>query len=84
MDYKVTYYQNTGLIWIDPNPTIKYFEFYDDMEDWINEEVERRVYETNENSFDSVSEDERQGIEQEERCHIKIEEGDRIIKDKFI
>ena len=84
MDYKVTYYQNTGLIWIDPNPTIKYFEFYDDMEDWINEEVERRVYETIENSFDSVSEDERQGIEQEERCHIKIEEGDRIIKDKFI
>ena len=84
MDYKVTYYQNTGLIWIDPNPTIKYFEFYDDMEDWINEEVERRVIETIENSFDSVSEDERQGIEQEERCHIKIEEGDRIIKDKFI
>ena len=84
MDYKVTYYQNTGLIWIDPNPTIKYFEFIDDMEDWISEEVERRVNETIENSFDSVSEDERQTIEQEERCHIKIEEGDRIIKNKFI
>ena len=84
MNYKVTYYQNTGLIWIDPNPTIKYFEFYDDMEDWINQEVESRVNETIENSFDSVSEDERQGIEQEERCHITIEHGNRIIKDKFI
>ena len=54
------------------------------MEDWINEEVERRVNETIKNSFDSVSEDERQGIEQQERCHIKIEQGDLIIKDKFI
>ena len=57
MDYKVTYYLNTGSAWVDPNPTIKYFEFYEDMEDWINEEVERRVNETIENGFDSVSED---------------------------
>ena len=84
MNYKVTYYQNTGLIWIDPSPTIKYFEFYDDLEDWINEEVEKRVNQTIKNSFDSVSEEERQGIEQEERCHIKIEENGQIIKDKFI
>ena len=84
MDYKVTYYQNTGLIWIDPNPTIKYFEFFEDMEDWINEEVEKRVNQTIENSFDPVSDVERVGMEEWERCHIKIEEGDRIIKDKFI
>ena len=42
-NFKVTYYLNTGMAWIDSNPTIKYFEFYDDMEDWINEEVDRRV-----------------------------------------
>ena len=84
VDYKVTYYHNTGLIWVDPNPTIKYFELYDEMEDWVNEEVERRVNETIENSFDPVSEEEREGIEQEERCFIKIEQGNHIIKDTFI
>ena len=84
VDYKVTYYRNTGLAWVDPNPIIKYFEFFNDMEDWVNEEVERRVNETIENSFDPVSEEERQGIEQWERCHIKIEQGNQIIKDKFI
>ena len=84
VDYKVTYYHNTGLAWVDPNPTIKYFEFDHEMEDWIDEEVERRVNETIENSFDPVSEEERQGIEQEERCHIKIEQGNQIIRDKFI
>ena len=31
VDYKVTYYHNTGLAWIDPNPIIKYFEFFNDM-----------------------------------------------------
>ena len=84
MDYKVTYYLNTGSAWVDPNPTIKYFEFFEDMEDWINEEVEKRVNQTIENSFDPVSDVERVGMEELERCHIKIEEGDRIIKDKFI
>ena len=84
MDYKVTYYQNTGSAWIAPNPTIKYFEFYHDMEDWINEEVERRVNETIKNSFDPVSDVERVGMEEWERCHIKIEQGNQIIKDKFI
>ena len=86
VDYKVTYYHNTGLAWIDPNPIIKYFEFFNDMEDWINEEVERRVNETIEDvgSLEPVSEEERQGIEQEERCYIKIEQGNHIIKDTFI
>ncbi len=84
MDYKVTYYQDTCSAWIDPNPTIKYFEFFEDMEDWINEEVEKRVNQTIENSFDPVSDVERVGMEEWERCHIKIEENGQIIKDKFI
>lgn len=84
MDYKVTYYHNTGSVWVDKDPTIKHFEFYFEVEEWLDEEVERRVNETIENSFDSVSEEERQDIEHEERCHIKIEWGTRIIKDTFI
>ena len=83
-NFKVTYYHNTGLAWVDPNPTIKYFEFFEDMEDWINEEVQRRVDFTVQHSPYTISEEELEGIEQEERCHIKIEEGNRIIKDKFI
>ena len=84
MDYKVTYYQDTCSAWIDPNPTIKYFEFYGDMEDWINEEVDRRVDFDVQHSPYTISEEELEEIEQQERCHIKIEEGNRIIKDKFI
>ena len=86
MDYKVTYFRNTGLAWIDQNPIIKYFEFFSDMEDWVNEEVERRVNETIEavGSLETVSDEERQDIEQEERCYIKIEQGNQIIKDTFI
>ena len=84
MDYKVTYYQDTCSAWIDPNPTIKYFEFFEDMEDWINEEVQRRVDFTVQHSPYTISEEELEEIEQQERCHIKIEEGNRIIKDKFI
>ena len=81
---KVTYYLNTGLAWVDPNPTIKYFEFFEDMEDWINEEVQRRVDFTVQHSPYTISEEELEEIEQQERCHIKIEEGNRILKDKFI
>ena len=84
MDYKVTYYQDTCSAWIDPNPTIKYFEFFEDMEDWINEEVQRRVDFTVQHSPYTISEEELEEIEQQERCHLKIEEGNRIIKDKFI
>ena len=83
-NFKVTYYLNTGMAWIDSNPTIKYFEFYDDMEDWINEEVDRRVNFDVQHSPYTISEEDRTGMEELERCHIKIEEGDRIIKDKFI
>ena len=54
------------------------------MEDWINEEVDRRVDFDVQHSPYTISEEERIGMEELERCHIKIEEGDRIIKDKFI
>ena len=37
--YKVTYPTHE----MDSKPTVKFFEFHNDMEDWINEEVQRRI-----------------------------------------
>ena len=37
--YKVKYYHYE----MDSKPTVKFFEFHNDMEDWISEEVQRRV-----------------------------------------
>ena len=37
--YKVKYYHDE----MDSKPTVKFFEFHNDMEDWISEEVQRRV-----------------------------------------
>ena len=37
--YKVKYYHDE----MDSKPTVKFFEFHNDMEDWINEEVQRRI-----------------------------------------
>ena len=73
MNYKVTYYNDCGA-WVDPNPTIKIFDLEDEATDWILEEVRRRVDDIVENSFDTVSENERSGLEEEEWYRIKIEE----------
>ena len=73
MNYKVTYYNDCGT-WVDPNPTIKIFDLEDEATDWILEEVRRRVDDIVENSFDTVSENERSGLEEEEWYRIKIEE----------
>ena len=73
MNYKVTYYNDCGA-WVDPNPTIKIFDLEDEATDWILEEVRRRVDDIVENSFDTVSEEERSGFEEEEWYRIKIEE----------
>ena len=37
--YKVKYFHDE----MDYKPTVKFFEFYNDMEDWISEEVQKRV-----------------------------------------
>ena len=73
MNYRVTYYNDCGA-WVDPNPTIKIFDLEDEATDWILEEVRRRVDDIVENSFDTVSEEERSGFEEEEWYRIKIEE----------
>ena len=73
MNYKVTYYDDCGA-WVDPNPTIKIFDLEDEATDWILEEVRRRVDDIVENSFDTVSKEDRSGLEEEEWYRIKIEE----------
>ena len=73
MNYKVTYYNDCGA-WVDPNPTIKIFDLEDEATDWILEEVRRRVDDIVENSFDTVSKEDRSGLEEEEWYRIKIEE----------
>ena len=37
--YQVTYARD----YLDPNPTVKTFDEWYEMQDWITEEVERRV-----------------------------------------
>ena len=39
MTYKVTYAIDT----LDPKPTVKVFDCFDTMQDWISEERSRRV-----------------------------------------
>ena len=67
--YKVKYYHYE----MDSKPTVKFFEFHNDMEDWISEEIQRRVDFTVQHSSDSVSEREYEEIEEYERTLIIIE-----------
>ena len=67
--YKVKYY----CCEMDSKPTVKFFEFHNDMEDWISEEVQRRVDFTVQHSSDIVSEEEYQEIEEYERTLVIIE-----------
>ncbi len=70
MKYKVTY----AIDYLDSNPTTKIFDFYYEMEEWISEEVNNRVQWSIDHSPHSISEDELQGIEQEEYSLITIQE----------
>jgi len=68
--YKVTYACDS----LDPNPTIKTFDCFYEMEDWISEELEHRISFTVEHSPFTVSEEEYIAIEENERALIRIEE----------
>ena len=69
--YKVTY-PCDEMDW--KNPTVKYFAFHDEMEDWVHEEVQRRVDYTVEHSPFTVSEEELKEIEEYEWYLVKIED----------
>ena len=68
--YKVTYPCDS----LDPNPTIKIFDCFNEMEDWISEELEHRISYTVQHSPFTISEEEYVAIEENERALIRIEE----------
>ena len=68
--YKVTYPCHE----MDSEPTVKYFAFHNEMEDWITEEVQHRIDYTVQHSPFTVSEEEYKEIEEYEYYLVKIEE----------
>ena len=56
------------------NPTVKFFAFHHEMEDWVHEEVQRRIDFTVQHSPFTVSEEELKEIEEYEWYLVKIEE----------
>ena len=70
MKYKLTH----AVCYLDSNPEIKIFDLWDELQDYITEEVERRVQFQVEHSPFSISEKEREEMEEEEWTLVKIEE----------
>jgi len=68
--YKVSYYHDE----MDSKPTVKFFDLHNEMEDWIHEEVQKRVDYTVQHSCDTVSEEEYKQIEEYEYYLVKIKE----------
>lgn len=66
--------------YLDSNPLVKYFEDeeWDELEDFLHEEVERRVQWSVDHSPYQVDEEERQSLEEIEWTLIQILEGPRI------
>ena len=79
MNYKVTYASD----YLDPNPTIKIFEEHYEMEEWVNDEVQRRIEFQTQHSPFFISEDDYKDMEDTEYALIRIEEinTNTIIKD---
>ena len=69
MKYKLFHYPCYNA-----SPEIKYFDLWDELQDYITEEVERRVQFQVDHSPFSISEKEREEIEEEEWTLVKIEE----------
>lgn len=67
--WKVTYASD----YMDTNPTIKTFDVWYELEDWINEEVQHRVQWTVDHSPYSISEEERSQIEEVEYSLVNIQ-----------
>ena len=67
--WKVTYASDS----LDPNPTIKIFDLWNELEDWINEEVQHRVQWTVDHSPYSISEEELKQIEELEFSLVNIQ-----------
>ena len=68
--YKVTY----AIDSLDPHPTIKEFDDFDEMQNWISDTVSHRVQWSVDHSPYSISESELEALEEQEYCLINIEE----------
>ena len=70
MSFKVTYAIDT----LDTSPEVKFFDLFNEVEDYLTEEVERRVQWAVDHSQTYISEEERQRLEEFEHSLITIEE----------
>ena len=70
MSFKVIYAIDT----LDTSPEVKFFDFFNEVEDYLTEEVERRVQWAVEHSQYSISEEQRKRLEEFEYSLITIEE----------
>ena len=79
MNYKVTY-ANFPL---DEKPVIKTFDEHYEMEEWVHDEVQKRIEFQIEHSPFSISEEDYKDMEDTEYALIRVEEIDTntIIKD---
>ena len=68
--YKVTY----AIDYLDSNPIIEYFDEWHDMQDYVQDEIQRRIDFTVQHSPFTISEEEYKEIEEHENSLIKIEE----------
>ena len=68
--YKVTY----AIDYLDSNPIIEYFDEWHDMQDYVQDEIQRRIDFTVQHSPFTISEEEYKEIEEYENSLIKIEE----------
>ena len=79
MNYKVTYASDH----FDPNPTIKTFDEHYEMEEWVHDEVQRRIEFQVEHSPFFISEEDYKDMEDIEYSLIRVEDlnTNTIIKD---
>ena len=69
MNYKVTYASD----YLDSNPTIKFFDEHYEMEEWVHDEVQRRIEFQTQHSPFTISEEEYKEIEEYEYALVRIE-----------
>jgi len=69
MNYKVTY----AIDSLDTNPVIKTFEYEYEAEEWLFDEVQRRMDYTIQHSPYTISEEEYREIEEIEYSLVRIE-----------
>lgn len=68
--YEVTY----AVDYLDPNPTVKRFDSFDEAHDWLGEEVNQRVAWQVEHSPYAVSESEFEDMQEREYSLARIVE----------